>query len=151
MRYCSFSNCVHKMRNMPKHMNTLSYNTPGLLFPAISLLMLAYTNRFFGLTSLVRQLLNKYRESGEALIIPQITNLKLRISLVRYSQSFGILSLIFCVISLGLVSISNSVAWIFFAGSLFLMILSLIYSLYEIHLSIKALEIEIESILKSNF
>ncbi|WP_039948511.1 DUF2721 domain-containing protein [Leptospira fainei] len=132
-------------------MNTLSYNTPGLLFPAISLLMLAYTNRFFGLTSLVRQLLNKYRESGEALIIPQITNLKLRISLVRYSQSFGILSLIFCVISLGLVSISNSVAWIFFAGSLFLMILSLIYSLYEIHLSIKALEIEIESILKSNF
>ncbi|EPG73148.1 PF11026 family protein [Leptospira fainei serovar Hurstbridge str. BUT 6] len=85
------------------------------------------------------------------MIIPQITNLKLRISLVRYSQSFGILSLIFCVISLGLVSISNSVAWIFFAGSLFLMILSLIYSLYEIHLSIKALEIEIESILKSNF
>jgi hypothetical protein len=139
------------MQNMRNHMNILSYNTPGLLFPAISLLMLAYTNRFFGLTSLVRQLLNKYQESKEAAIVPQIKNLKLRISLIRYSQSFGILSLILCTLSLGLVSISNAAAWVFFGSSLFLMILSLVYSLYEIHLSIKALEIEIEAVIKSDF
>ncbi|EQA46950.1 PF11026 family protein [Leptospira broomii serovar Hurstbridge str. 5399] len=132
-------------------MNQLTYNTPGLLFPAISLLMLAYTNRFFGLTSLVRQLLIKYQESKQELILDQINNLRLRISLVRYSQSFGIVSLILCILSLGSVSIQNTIAWTFFAISLLLMILSLLCSLYEIHLSAKALEIELKNVIKEDF
>lgn len=131
-------------------MDSLSYNTPGLLFPAISLLMLAFTNRFFGLASLARQLLEKYRETEEELLVAQVRNLRFRISLVRFSQSFGILSLICCTLSIGLVSFQNLAAWLFFGASLLFMILSLVYSLLEIHLSTQALKIEIEAVLKEN-
>lgn len=128
-------------------MESLTYNTPGLLFPAISLLMLAFTNRFFGLTSLARQLLDKYRASKDEILLAQIQNLKLRISLVRFSQSFGILSLISCTLSIGFISFHNDLSWILFGASLLFMILSLVYSLLEIHLSTKALKIEIEAAL----
>lgn len=131
-------------------MDLLSYNTPGLLFPAISLLMLAFTNRFFGLTSLARQLLEKYRETKEERLVVQVKNLRFRISLVRYSQSFGILSLISCTLSIGSISLHNNLAWFFFGASLLLMVLSLVYSLLEIHYSTKALKIEIEDTLKEN-
>ncbi|PJZ25676.1 hypothetical protein CH352_02505 [Leptospira hartskeerlii] len=131
-------------------MDSLSYNTPGLLFPAISLLMLAFTNRFFGLASLARQLLEKYRESREELLVAQVKNLRFRISLVRYSQSSRILSLISCTLSIGSISLSNNLAWFFFGASLLLMILSLVYSLLEIHYSTKALKIEIEDALREN-
>ncbi|PJZ67694.1 DUF2721 domain-containing protein [Leptospira wolffii] len=131
-------------------MDLLSYNTPGLLFPAISLLMLAFTNRFFGLASLARQLLEKYRETKDELLVAQVKNLRFRISLVRFSQSFGILSLICCTLSIGFISLYNLLAWCLFGASLLFMILSLVYSLLEIHLSTKALKIEIEAALKEN-
>ena len=41
----------------------LSINTPALLFPAITLLMLAYTNRFLALASLVRSLHDEYNQA----------------------------------------------------------------------------------------
>ncbi|MEI1280600.1 DUF2721 domain-containing protein [Leptospira venezuelensis] len=130
-------------------MEVLTYNTPGILFPAISLLMLAFTNRFFGLTSLVRQLLDKYREHQDSALIAQIQNLKIRISQIRSAQAFGILSLTFCTISISLVAIWNMGAWYFFGFSLVSMLISLMYSLIEIQLSVKALEIEIETTIRS--
>ncbi|EKP04670.1 PF11026 domain protein [Leptospira kirschneri str. 2008720114] len=77
-------------------MNPLSFNTPGLLFPAISLLMLAYTNRFLGLASLSRQLIGKFQENQNPDLLPQIRNLRFRLSLIRHTQSSGILSLLAC-------------------------------------------------------
>ncbi|WP_108974069.1 DUF2721 domain-containing protein [Leptospira ryugenii] len=128
-------------------MKELSYNTPGLLFPAISLLMLAYTNRFFALASLVRQLLEKFRESQDTHVYYQIQNLQKRISLVRRSQAFGISSLIACILSLAWISWDNQIAWYLFGIALFLMVGSLAFALWEIQLSAKALEIEIQTVL----
>ncbi|MCW7460710.1 DUF2721 domain-containing protein [Leptospira limi] len=128
-------------------MDNLTYNIPGLLFPAISLLMLGFTNRFFGLASLARQLLAEYETSKSEVLIKQIQNLRFRISLILYSQSAGILSLILCTCSLGMIPFYNLVAWIFFSVSLFFMIVSLLLALIEIQMSVTALDIESESIL----
>jgi hypothetical protein len=75
-------------------------STPGLLFPAISLLMLAYTNRFLALANLMRQLISKFEEFHSASIYRQIINLKFRINLLRYIQTLGVSSLIFCSFAL---------------------------------------------------
>jgi hypothetical protein len=128
-------------------MEQLSFSTPGILFPAISLLMLAYTNRFLGLASLSRNLVEKYRDSKDIVILNQIKTLRHRISLIRYTQSLGILSLIFCISSLGFISLVNTIAWVLFGISILLMIVSLLFSFWEIHLSIRALDMEIEDVL----
>ena len=127
-------------------MEPLTFSTPGILFPAISLLMLAYTNRFLGLASLSRNLLEKYRDSKDEVVLKQIKTLRHRISLIQYSQSLGILSLIFCISSLAFVSIINLIAWVLFGISILLMIVSLFFSFWEIHLSIRALDIEIDDV-----
>ncbi|PKA15599.1 DUF2721 domain-containing protein [Leptospira haakeii] len=127
-------------------MDTLSYNAPGILFPAISLLMLAFTNRFLGLSSLTRQLLDKYRESEDPNIEAQVRNLVIRISHIRFSQTFGILSMTFCTASILFIAIWNIGAWICFGLSLFSMLTSLVFSLLEIRLSVRALELEIHAV-----
>jgi Protein of unknown function (DUF2721) len=77
----------------------ISINTPALLFPAISLLMLAYTNRFPGLASLIRNLHPGYKDhTDKAGVLLQIKNLRLRLRLIRQMQLFGVLSLFLCVL-----------------------------------------------------
>ena len=123
----------------------ISINTPALLFPAISLLMLAYTNRFLALASLIRNLHANYAShANKAGVLQQIKNLRLRLRLIRLMQFFGILSLILCVFSMFFVYeqftiLANS----FFALSLVAMLVSLFLSLSEIQISTKALEIEL--------
>ncbi|MCG6144338.1 DUF2721 domain-containing protein [Leptospira bandrabouensis] len=131
-------------------MDNLTYSIPGLLFPAISLLMLAYTNRFFGLAKLSRQLLSEYEKSKSEILKKQIHNLRFRISLILYAQSAGIFSLILCTCSMGMIPFYNIVAWILFASSLLFMVVSLILALIEIHLSVIALDLERNSILNTN-
>jgi len=123
----------------------ISINTPALLFPAISLLMLAYTNRFLALASLIRNLHAKYKDhSNKEGVIRQIRNLRLRLRLIRLMQFFGILSLILCVGSMFFVY-EQLPFWAksFFALSLVAMLISLLLSLSEIQISTKALEIEL--------
>lgn len=43
----------------------ISLTTPALLFPAISLLLLAYTNRFLTLAGLIRNLYKLYKEQPD--------------------------------------------------------------------------------------
>jgi hypothetical protein len=123
----------------------ISITTPALLFPAISLLMLAYTNRFLALASLIRNLHSKYKEhSNKEGLLQQIKNLRLRLRLIRLMQFFGVLSLIFCVLSMFLVYKQwMPLAKALFAGSLVAMAASLFLSLSEIQISTKALEIEL--------
>ena len=71
-------------------MEQLNFNTPGLLFPAISLLMLAYTNRFLGLTSAARNLVQQYRNKPDARLLRQVESLRERLSLVRLTQAMGV-------------------------------------------------------------
>ena len=78
----------------------ISLTTPAILFPAISLLMLAYTNRFLAIASIIRTLHARYKAEGQSQLVGrQIQNLRSRLGLIRKMQSYGILSLIGCISS----------------------------------------------------
>ena len=79
----------------------ISFNTPALLFPAISLLLLAYTNRFLALASLVRKLHDEYEKGkGNHIVIKQIHSLRYRLRLVRYMQTLGVFSFVCSVLTM---------------------------------------------------
>lgn len=125
----------------------ISINTPALLFPAITLLMLAYTNRFLGLASLIRDLHAKYKQLPELRekIIPQIHNLRQRLNLVKWMQACGIISFFFCVLCMLFFYLENeAVAFSIFGLSLIFLLVSLAMSLNEIIISTRALEIELQ-------
>jgi hypothetical protein len=125
----------------------MNLTTPALLFPAISLLLLAYTNRFVVLAQLIRNLHNQYQKDLTDVVIRQIANLRLRITVIRRMQAFGVSSFILCALSMFLVFINLIlIAEYVFGASLFLLVLSLLFSLYEIAISTKAIEIELEGI-----
>jgi hypothetical protein len=124
----------------------MTINTPALLFPAITLLMLAYTNRFLALSTLIRNLHGKYKqglEDGEQLK-GQISNLKKRMILIRRMQALGILSFFFCVLCMFFMFLDyKHGASILFGISLVLLLTSLLFSFSEILISTRALEIEL--------
>ncbi len=78
----------------------ISVTTPALLFPAISLFMLAFTNRFLSLGGRVRSLHDQYRREKHETIIQQIENLRIRIHLTRRMQGYGVLSMLSCIFSM---------------------------------------------------
>ena len=123
----------------------MTLTTPSLLFPAITLLLLAYTNRFLSTASLIRQLHGQYRKNPELQILEgQISNLRLRIYMIRNMQFFGVLSFVGCVVSMAFIYWNNE-AWgsYFFAFSMGSLLLSLIISLREIQISTRALDLEL--------
>jgi hypothetical protein len=121
--------------------------TPALLFPAITLLLLAYSNRFQGLASIIRTLCQQLASGEQEGLIRQISNLRVRLYLIRGMQTFGILSLIGCVLSMIMLFLEMSMAApIMFAFSLLLMLISLLFSLWEILISGNALKIELEHV-----
>lgn len=134
----------------------LTITTPALLFPAISLLMLAYTNRFLAIANLIRSLHAKYKQyPDEKHIITQIRSLRIRIRLIRMMQAMGVLSFLFCVVCMYTIFRGwNNASYIVFAISILCFIISLVTSLVEITLSMHALEVElsdIEELTRSNF
>jgi len=134
----------------------LSITTPALLFPAISLLMLAYTNRFLAISNLIRNLHDKYKKDPDQKhIIQQLRNLRARIRMIRSMQGFGVLSFLLCMICMFCIFMQwNYAAYVTFAISIISMVLSLLLSLAEITLSMRALEVELsdmEELTKSNF
>jgi hypothetical protein len=125
----------------------ISINTPALLFPAITLLMLAYTNRFLALATLIRKLHAKYNEGSEDkhLVKAQIVNLRRRLSLVKQMQASGIFSFFLCVLAMLFIYFEQDVwAYAIFAASLLFLLFSLALSLNEIYISTRALEIELK-------
>ncbi|MBC2845371.1 DUF2721 domain-containing protein [Winogradskyella flava] len=122
-------------------MEELTLTTPALLFSAISLIMLAYTNRFLAYAAVIRNLSEKYRERPQDSLIRQIDNLKLRLNLTRWMQIFGISSLLLCVLTMFLIYINQHVVavWIF-GTALILLILSLAFLIREIQISAQALQ-----------
>jgi hypothetical protein len=134
----------------------LSITTPALLFPAISLLMLAYTNRFLALASLIRNLHDKYKKDpNQKHIVEQIRNLRTRIRLIRSMQALGVLSFLFCVVCMYCIFRNwTEASYVIFAISIVAFMASLLISLFEISLSTKALELELSDLekeTKSNF
>jgi len=117
------------------------------LFPAITLMMLAYTNRFLALATLIRNLHGKYKQINEdrEIIKAQIANLKRRLVLVKQMQAMGIISFFFCVLSMMFFYFDKE-SWAFgiFGLSMLSLLISLALSLNEIFISTKALEIELK-------
>ena len=126
----------------------ITFTTPALLFPAISLLLLAYTNRFLALANLVRKLHDEYKRNEQSkIIIRQIHSLRRRIRLVRYMQGLGVFSFLCCVVTMYTIYMNWNVAVKYeFAISLLSLLASLIISLVEILQSTKALELELSDI-----
>jgi Protein of unknown function (DUF2721) len=134
----------------------ITFNTPALLFPAISLLLLAYTNRYLALANLIRKLHDEYmRGEKNHLLLKQIKILRVRINLVRMMQAMGVFSFSCCVITMfGVYKQWKDFNSIIFAVSLLSLLASLIISLFEISQSTKALEWELsdmEELEKSGF
>jgi hypothetical protein len=128
-------------------MEPLTLTTPALLFSAISLILLAYTNRFLTLAQLIRSLHAQYKNDPSGILIGQIGNLRKRIYLIKSMQIYGVASLLFCVISMFLIYIkSNLAAEIIFGIGLLSLIISLAISIWEIVISVKALNLHISDL-----
>ena len=128
-------------------MEALTLTTPALLFSAISLIMLAYTNRFLAYAAVIRNLHDKYKEKQDDSLLEQIHNLKLRVDLTRWMQILGISSLLLCVLTMFLIYIHQQIiaVWIF-GVALLLLIISLALLIKEIQISAKALKLHIKDI-----
>ncbi|MES2923459.1 MAG: DUF2721 domain-containing protein [Verrucomicrobiota bacterium] len=126
---------------------TLEVSTPALLFPAISLLFLSYTNRFLHLSALIRSLHSDWLEKGDAILGAQIENLRRRLTLIRTMQLFGAMSLFLCVISmLSVIGGYQMPAVGAFLLALGLMALSLGCLIYEVWISGGALRILLNAV-----
>lgn len=123
----------------------LSVNIPALLFPAISLIMLAYTNRFLALSNRVRILHDQYiKDNQPSIVFGQIKNIKYRLKLIQNMQTFGVASLLLSILSMFFIFIQfQQFAQFIFIVSLISFSISIFLSLIEIRLSTKAIELEL--------
>jgi len=128
-------------------MEELTLTTPAVLFSAISLIMLAYTNRFLAYAAVIRDVHSKYQKNKNKVLIAQIINIKRRLYLTRSMQIFGISSLLLCVLTMFLIYIQQQTmaVWVF-GAALILLIMSLALLIMEIQISVKALEHHISDI-----
>ncbi len=125
-------------------MEELTLITPTFLFSAVSLILLAYTNRFLAYTSLVRNLKVKYMENKSSVTKAEIENLKKRLKLTRLMQLYGVASLLLCVATMFLIYIgSQTVSVVIFAVALLFLIISLALSVWEINISSKSIQIHL--------
>ena len=126
----------------------MSVTTPAILFPAISLLLLAYTNRVLALANLIRSLhANHAQKKHDASYRGQLANLRKRLRLIRRMQTYGGISFFFCVVSMLCLFFDNEQAgrWVF-AVSLVCLMVSLAMSVVEIRISLDALELELSDL-----
>ena len=127
---------------------TLHIETPALLFSATSLILLAYTNRFLTIATIIRGLKNNYDEKQSSSILDQIKNLNLRLTLIRYMQLFGVLSLFLSVFAMLLLFLEHQVFSLYLFGlSLLCLLASLGISFWEISISVKALRMHLEDLI----
>ena len=125
---------------MVKNM-TLEITTPAVLFPTVSLLLLAYTNRFLALTAIVRQMDSSGEVEHE---FYQVKNLRKRLNYIKKMQYFGVSSLLMCAISMLFLFLQmDFIGKISFGISLVSLIISLLFSLLEIQISLEALRIHL--------
>jgi Protein of unknown function (DUF2721) len=122
----------------------LELNIPALVFPAGSFLMLAYTNRYLSLASLIRTLANEWRAEQDPRVQAQIDVLRKRINLIRVMQSFAVISMLICILSMIAIYAGWSpVDGILFVVGLMFMAMSLVVSAAELQLSTIALNLQL--------
>lgn len=127
----------------------IALSTPSLLFPAISLLMLAYTNRYLGIASVIRQLHQTHSETPKNVYLQEINSLRKRIRLIQDMQSWGVLGLMACTFSMLLLFRDHQTAGkAVFAASIICMLVSLVISFVEIRMSVLALDLHLMDLKK---
>lgn len=132
----------------------LTLTTPALLFPTISLLMVAYTNRFLTIAGRIRSLHTTYQNNPDQKTAEQIKSLRTRVRLIKNTQACGIASLLLCVLCMLVLFGGFTLAGKFiFGASLLLLMVSLGLSFREVQLSVEALNLalsDMESLHKEN-
>lgn len=129
----------------------LQIATPALLFSATSLILLAYTNRFLTIAQIIRSLKKNYEEQKNKSILLEIKNLNLRLSLIRYMQLFGVLSLFLSVFAMLLLFVNQEFAGIYLFGfSMLSLLISLGISFWEISISVTALRLHLSDLLEES-
>ena len=127
---------------------TLNIETPALLFSATSLILLAYTNRFLTIAQIVRGLKKTYDEKENKSILLEIKNLNLRLTLIRYMQLFGVMSLFLSVFGMLVLFLEWQIVGIYiFGASLLCLLISLGISFWEISISVTALRVHLSDLL----
>ena len=125
----------------------ITITTPALLFPALSLLLLAYTNRFLSLADRVRGLKARYENAPNAHLMPQIRNLRRRLVLLRNMQAVGTGSMFGCVLTMFMLYAGwQQAGQVLFGASLLALLVSLGLALWEIQISVEALNIELDNL-----
>lgn len=128
-------------------MEELTLTTPSILFSAISLIMLAYTNRFLAYAQVIRNLKAEHRHNPSSITQRQMDNLRKRLYMTRSMQIFGISSLLLCVVCTFLIYIGFQTAAVYtFGASLVLLVISLAISIRELQISVKALEVHLDDV-----
>jgi Zn-dependent membrane protease YugP len=123
----------------------ISVTTPALLFPAISLFMLAFTNRFLSLGARIRALHDMHRGEWDESTRKQIENLRVRVHMIRRMQGYGVLSMLTCIVSMVCLFQEWELAGaVLFGLSLLFLVISLLISFLEIRISVHALDILLE-------
>ena len=126
---------------------TLQIETPALLFSATSLILLAFTNRFLTLATIIRGLKKAYKEKENSTILLEIKNLNLRLTLIRFMQMAGVLSLFLSVFTMLLLFLENQLIGVYLFGlSLLSLLVSLGLSFWEINISVDALRLHLSDL-----
>jgi hypothetical protein len=130
---------------------TLHIETPALLFSATSLILLAYTNRFLTIATIVRGLKQNYETKESENTLLEIKNLNLRLTLIRNMQLFGVLSLFLSVFAMLLLFLEQQIVGIYlFGASMLSLLISLGISFWEISISVDALRLHLSDVTKKN-
>jgi magnesium-transporting ATPase (P-type) len=129
----------------------LSIQTPALLFPAVSLLLIAYTNKFLAIATLIRKLVSDYEAQQKHDLLRQIKSLRRRLMLIRWMQVLGVASILVCVVTMFFIYEGWQIgAKLLFAISLLLMMASLVITMLEIVLSAGALRVLLKDLEERN-
>ena len=122
--------------------------TPALLFSATSLILLAYTNRFLTIATIIRGLKKAYKEKENSMVLLEIKNLNLRLTLIRYMQMAGVLSLFLSVFTMLLLFLDQQIFGVYLFGlSLLCLLTSLGLSFWEINISVGALRVHLSDLI----
>jgi hypothetical protein len=125
----------------------LTITTPAILFPTVSLILLAYTNRFLAVAALIRKLAAQYKDDHNENVADQIKSLRLRVRLIRDMQMLSIFALFLSVVCMFSLFIGEvALAKYIFSASLLSLMISLGMSLREIMISTHALAIQLKDI-----
>lgn len=132
-------------------MDQLTLTTPSILFSAISLIMLAYTNRFLAYAQVIRNLKAVHESNPTVVTQMQMDNLRKRLYITRSMQIFGVSSLLLCVVCTLFIYIGWQMAAAYTFGiSLLLLVISLGLSIKELMISVKALEYHLDDMENTN-